>query len=191
MYSAIFGSRKKEAKLFTKWVTKEVLPSIRKTGSYSVLSKQLDGVKQELSVANQRILKGHSIVRRLNTEQKMLQADLISVTKVRDELAIQNKALEFRLKGHKEEMTIRQYLGVSGLSCYDADKRLIYDPRQIVTWLASITHKGRDWSLKKAFNNAQYESIFFSHQVLIKHHNQIISMALRLLDKAIKMRSAT
>ncbi len=36
LYSLILGSRKPEAKKFKKWVTSEVLPSIRKTGSYSV-----------------------------------------------------------------------------------------------------------------------------------------------------------
>lgn len=36
MYSLIFQSRKAEAKQFKKWVTSEVLPSIRKTGSYNL-----------------------------------------------------------------------------------------------------------------------------------------------------------
>lgn len=39
LYSAILGSTKPEAKIFKKWVTKEVLPSIRKTGSYSLQPK--------------------------------------------------------------------------------------------------------------------------------------------------------
>jgi len=34
MYAAIFGSRLSKAKEFKKWVTSEVLPSIRKTGGY-------------------------------------------------------------------------------------------------------------------------------------------------------------
>jgi hypothetical protein len=34
LYSLILGSRKPEAKRFKKWVTSEVLPSIRKTGGY-------------------------------------------------------------------------------------------------------------------------------------------------------------
>lgn len=34
LYSAILASRKPEAKAFKKWVTTEVLPAIRKTGSY-------------------------------------------------------------------------------------------------------------------------------------------------------------
>lgn len=36
VYSLIFRSRKPEAKKFKKWIVTEVLPSIRKTGSYSV-----------------------------------------------------------------------------------------------------------------------------------------------------------
>lgn len=35
LYSLIMGSRKKEARVFRKWVTAEVLPAIRKTGSYT------------------------------------------------------------------------------------------------------------------------------------------------------------
>lgn len=36
MYSLIFGSKLESAKKFKKWVTSEVLPSIRRTGTYSV-----------------------------------------------------------------------------------------------------------------------------------------------------------
>jgi prophage antirepressor-like protein len=36
LYDVILDSRKPEAKVFRKWVTSEVLPSIRKTGNYSV-----------------------------------------------------------------------------------------------------------------------------------------------------------
>jgi prophage antirepressor-like protein len=35
LYSLVFTSRKPEAKIFKRWVTHEVLPAIRKTGSYS------------------------------------------------------------------------------------------------------------------------------------------------------------
>lgn len=38
LYNLIFRSRKPEAKKFRKWVTAEVLPSIRKTGSYDLKS---------------------------------------------------------------------------------------------------------------------------------------------------------
>ncbi len=37
LYNAIFSSKKSEAKVFKKWVTSEVLPSIRKTGKYDMV----------------------------------------------------------------------------------------------------------------------------------------------------------
>jgi len=36
LYSLIFRSRKPEAKAFKRWITHEVIPSIRKTGSYNL-----------------------------------------------------------------------------------------------------------------------------------------------------------
>lgn len=36
LYSLVFRSRKPEAKRFRKWVTSEVLPTLRKTGSYTM-----------------------------------------------------------------------------------------------------------------------------------------------------------
>ena len=36
LYSLIFGSRKPDAKAFKRWITHEVIPSIRKTGGYVV-----------------------------------------------------------------------------------------------------------------------------------------------------------
>ena len=41
LYSLVFQSRKPAAKKFRKWVTSEVLPSIRKNGYYSVLKKKI------------------------------------------------------------------------------------------------------------------------------------------------------
>lgn len=43
LYSLVLGSRKPEAKAFKRWITHEVIPSIRKTGSYT-----FDGTSKEL-----------------------------------------------------------------------------------------------------------------------------------------------
>ena len=40
VYSLIFGSKQERAKEFKRWVTSEVLPSIRKTGQYSIGQQQ-------------------------------------------------------------------------------------------------------------------------------------------------------
>lgn len=42
LYSLILRSRRPEAKAFKRWVTHEVIPSIRKTGSYSVPGQRWD-----------------------------------------------------------------------------------------------------------------------------------------------------
>lgn len=48
LYTLIMRSRKPEAKRFRKWVTGEVLPSIRKTGAYSVAGFGMDmGILQK------------------------------------------------------------------------------------------------------------------------------------------------
>ena len=46
LYTAILGSNKPMAKRFKKWVTSEVLPSIRKTGGYNMPTTYVDALKQ-------------------------------------------------------------------------------------------------------------------------------------------------
>lgn len=48
LYHLILVSRKPEAKKFRKWVTEEVLPTIRKTGSYSVTKSPFDVIAQDM-----------------------------------------------------------------------------------------------------------------------------------------------
>ena len=50
-YSLVFKSRKPEAKKFKRWVTHEVIPSIRKTGSYTATPVPAFQVPQTLSEA--------------------------------------------------------------------------------------------------------------------------------------------
>ena len=47
LYQAIFNSTLSTAKQFKHWVTSEVLPSIRKTGSYSVKQEKADELKEK------------------------------------------------------------------------------------------------------------------------------------------------
>lgn len=53
LYEAIFISRKPEAKAFRKWVTSEVLPSIRKTGGYG--TEEVMSLRSQLDEANRTI----------------------------------------------------------------------------------------------------------------------------------------
>ena len=57
LYALIFKSRKPDAKRFRKWVTSEVLPSIRKTGSYKVrdlVAETQKRLKCDLGTAKKR-----------------------------------------------------------------------------------------------------------------------------------------
>ena len=81
LYSLILGSRKPEAKKFKRWVTHEVLPSIRKNGGYIANQESLTPeqiVAQALIVANNIIQEKD----RLLAEQKpkVLFADAVSTS---------------------------------------------------------------------------------------------------------------
>ena len=45
LYKVIFQSRKPQAEEFTEWVTSEVLPTIRKTGSYHIPSNPMEALE--------------------------------------------------------------------------------------------------------------------------------------------------
>ena len=46
LYNLILGSRKDEAKRFKRWITHEVVPAIRKTGSYTAQHAKPDDAMQ-------------------------------------------------------------------------------------------------------------------------------------------------
>lgn len=58
LYKLIFNSRKPEAKEFTRWVTHDVLPAIRKTGSYSIKSdrEEIELKRKNLDIEGAKIL---------------------------------------------------------------------------------------------------------------------------------------
>lgn len=82
LYVLILGSRKKEAKAFKRWITHEVIPSIRKNGGYIANQEQLT---PEQIVANALIVAQNIIAEkdRLLEEQrpKVLFADAVSASK--------------------------------------------------------------------------------------------------------------
>lgn len=74
LYSLILTSRKPEAKAFKKWVTAEVLPTIRKTGSYSLQPAQpalpqtyLEALK-ELVVTTEQLMEKEQQVNQLQAK---------------------------------------------------------------------------------------------------------------------------
>ena len=72
LYSAILGSKKPEAKTFKKWVTSEVLPTIRKTGSYSITKTEEDSIIDLFPTTDKNLVKLVANTIRENKEQKRL-----------------------------------------------------------------------------------------------------------------------
>ena len=72
LYSLIFGSKMDFAKKFKKWVTSEVLPSIRKTGSYSITPKDYPSALRAL--ADEIDAKNRAIAESVQAEAEKQQA---------------------------------------------------------------------------------------------------------------------
>lgn len=75
LYALIFGSRLESAKQFKKWVTSEILPSVRKTGGYISGQETLsddDLLERALMVAQRRIAEREKVI----SEQEKKIAEL-------------------------------------------------------------------------------------------------------------------
>jgi anti-repressor protein len=76
LYSLIFGSKLESAKSFKRWVTSEVLPAIRKTGSYNLPSYQIENPIQRAEAWIQEEKERQSLkeqTRQLAEENKNLE----------------------------------------------------------------------------------------------------------------------
>lgn len=93
LYSLVLRSRKPEAKAFKRWVTHEVLPSIRKTGSYSIPETDDDLLARALIVAQDRVKAIEGRAAELETENAE-QREVIEVMRPKalfaDAVAVSN-----------------------------------------------------------------------------------------------------
>ena len=81
LYSAILRSNKPEAKKFKKWVTKEVLPTIRKTGGYLGNAEEMteeEIIAKALMVAQKTIENKNKLIEEL--KPKAIFADAVSAS---------------------------------------------------------------------------------------------------------------
>lgn len=111
LYSLIFGSKLESAKKFKKWVTSEVLPSIRKTGGYKVpqtVPEQIKLLAQGNVELNQRI---DGLEERFNKLESDMPVFNIDAKRIQD--AVRKKAIE--ILGGKEsnaykDKSVRTYV---------------------------------------------------------------------------------
>lgn len=75
LYAAIFGSKQENAKKFKKWVTSEVLPSIRKTGAYG--QKRLPmTIPEQIQIIAQGYGELHEEVKTIKEEMQDLKDNM-------------------------------------------------------------------------------------------------------------------
>ncbi len=126
LYDAIFDSRKKEAKSFRKWVTSEVLPSIRKTGGY--IATKHDDTPEEIMA--RALVVAQSTLER---QQKRLQEQTMTIERQEQQIQEQHKELQAaapKVSYYDETLmstntlTMTQAANAIGLSVYALTDRL-------------------------------------------------------------------
>ena len=113
LYSLIIRSNKPEAKKFQKWITSEVLPSIRKHGAY-MTPATIDSI----------IADPDSAIKLLQTLKAEREAKLALAAQV-EVVSKERDALEIELDKSKEWMTIKKVADINGLSWKDLSWQLM------------------------------------------------------------------
>ncbi len=95
LWSSVLRSTKPEAKEFKKWLTSEVLPSIRKTGGYiapnSELARELDAARELLNTQRLLIASQKNEVLYIKSQAETLVKDAFAQVKHKDaQLALKN-----------------------------------------------------------------------------------------------------
>ena len=89
VYKLVFKSRKPNAEAFTDWVTDEVLPSIRKTGSYETPKKQTTKKKKNLSATTNMIKTISGILKDAGVNPTFIAAEAKRLYKEQADIDIQ------------------------------------------------------------------------------------------------------
>jgi anti-repressor protein len=91
LYSSIIGSKLPTAKDFKKWVTKEVLPSIRKTGSYSLQKEETQNEKVSLQKSLETVETGIKLLKSLSNLNPMEKIELDNFYKIENGFSLLEK----------------------------------------------------------------------------------------------------
>lgn len=134
LYSLIFGSKLESAKKFKKWVTKEVLPTIRKTGQYGQTRLPMTIPEQIQCIAQ-----GHV----------ELKAEIDSVKKDLEDFKNDMPILGI------EETKISEAVKKKGVECLGGKESNAYKDKSLRGRLYSDLHK----QLRREFGVSTYKAI--------------------------------
>lgn len=79
VYKLVFKSRKPNAEKFTDWVTDEVLPTLRKTGSYKMPKKDKTSHKEKLPSVNQMVKNIKGALLDAGVDSKYIAAEVVRI----------------------------------------------------------------------------------------------------------------
>lgn len=167
LYSMVFGSKRKDAKAFKHWVTAEILPSIRKTGSYAAKKMTDDEIiGQALLLQTARLEEARKQIAIMKPKAEFYDAvanwdniiDVESAAKLLNVGMGRNQLYQF-LREEKILMTnnhpYQKYVTLKYFRlCY---KKYEYEKRTVAIPLLGITQAGLDFIRKLI--NSRYQQL--------------------------------
>ena len=117
LYSLIFGSKLEGAVRFKRWVTSEVLPTLRKTGSYSIVQAD-PNLPPELALANQTLAAVNKIYQMQLSQGERL--DKLEATKTLD------YAQQLAIQDAKSQRVVNLLGGKKSAAYQDMSNRVFY-----------------------------------------------------------------
>ena len=174
LYDAIFNSRKPNAREFRRWVTSEVLPSIRRTGSYNV-ENSFDDMSLE---SFKRNAENAQKIYQMYKSQLELKRSQETVLKEQEQLKLEQQSQKQELNSLKETIEFQtkgdQHYTISGYA------------RKLEIKLARNTKIMYGKLAKKLSLKLGYDIGFISHPEYNKvntYHQDILEMVFDEDDK--------
>lgn len=109
LYDIVLDSRKPKAKKFRKWITSEVVPSIRKTGSYSVEQPKQLSAAESLLQSVQLLVAHERQLAILEHNQKNMQGAINSLYDKVYGMQFQTNMIEQKLNNEIDRYTVIGY----------------------------------------------------------------------------------
>lgn len=180
LYNLIFSSRKQEAREFKRWVTHEVLPSIRKDGGYMVVKEgetDADIMARALLIAKSTIERKDKLLQEkeqilIEQQPKVILANAITANK--DSIRISELAKIITQAGYTigqnklfDWMRVNGYLGTRGdkrnepmqryieQGLFEIDKYNFFDQGEVerIAKTVKVTGKGQQYFINKFIIN--------------------------------------
>lgn len=165
LYSLILSSKLPAAKKFKRWVTSEVLPSIRKTGGYMV-SKDDDTpesiMARALMIANETLARNKERIDYLQRQNKRIEADNeqkeCEIKKLTPDADYARKTLT-AVNTWNTNVVAKEF-GMSAITLNKHLQQLGIQYKQHGVWLLSVKYQGKGYTKTQSYNfvNSQGET---------------------------------